>query len=325
MKILIVEDKRETIEGILDFCNDNNYVYKIIDDFNNVFTELNSEDYDLIVLDLKRDPGEDYPGNTIFEQIWGKRFLPIIVNSTFYTTIYDHPFVKYSDKDEEKVKEYLVELSSKIENLKNIREYSNRLFVEGLRAFKRDGETPTILTQRVIMYMEHWLENQINKDVLLPADIQIISLPDYSELITCDIIESIPIYGQSKQMYMIFSPWCDIHNNEEIDLECKPLKKIPNSAVRDKLKSGKNSGGKDGLILLPDNEKFKDMYVDCKSTELIPKKSISLSPNEHDVSLFKYRKLLSIASPYKERMIKICYDDRSRIGVPNLDKESWWR
>ena len=329
MKILIVEDKRETILGILDYCDDNDLKYKIIDDFDSVLEELESQQYDLLVLDLKKDPTETYPGIDIFNEIWEKRFIPVIVYSTYYQhmQIQEHPFVKYFEKDqEEKVKETIGEFSGKIQVVKELKTAMNKLFLDGLRAYKYE-EDPNVSLQRIILYMKNLLENQENHDIFLPADVQLIDLPTYSGLITCDILESIPISGELSERYMILSPWCDIYNNDDVIIECKPLVKYDDlkDGLKKSVKDNKNNGGADGYILLPDNDKFVGLVVDCRNTKLISKKDISLNSKENDISEYKYRKIFSIASPYRERMIELCYSNRSRIGVPNLDKDSWWR
>ena len=331
MKILIVEDRLETIYGILDFCEDNGYAKEVIDNFELAVPKLKTDEYDLLILDLKKDPTEDYPGFEIFNKVWEECFLPVIVFSSYLLNmpeIIDHPFIKYFEKDkEEDVKTAIKEFELKNDNIRKLKKTINELFIFGLRAYKKNEEH-SILMQRIMLHMGNWLENYMNQDLLLPADIMLIDLPHYSGFITCDIIEEIPIVGSSEESkkYMIFSPWCEICGDLNVNMECRKLiniNKLPERA-RQKLENNKNNGGCESYILLPNNSKFKDLVVNCKSIELIKKKDISLFSDEQDVSRFKYRKIFTIPSPYRERMIKICYDNRSRIGVPNIDENSWW-
>ena len=106
MKILIVEDRLETIYGILDFCEDNGYAKEVIDNFELAVPKLKTGEYDLLILDLKKDPTEDYPGFEIFNKVWEERFLPVIVFSSYFLNmpeIIDHPFIKYFEKDKEEI------------------------------------------------------------------------------------------------------------------------------------------------------------------------------------------------------------------------------
>ena len=45
---------------------------------------------------------------------------------------------------------------------------------------------------------------------------------------------------------------------------------------------------------------------------------------EINTNSFDYRKVVSIASPFKERIINLIYHNEGRIGVPNLNKLNWW-
>lgn len=330
MKVLIAEDKLETIQSIVDFCKDNKIVYKVLNEFDDVIPELKQEVYDTIILDLKKDPGQDYPGYDIFKQIWSQKFIPVIIYSAYYDNIsnkVDHPFVSYFDKSQEdnvisQLKKYL----SMNEKIIKIREKMNDLFIQALR-FINEIDSNEIQFQRVLIGMKNYLDENQN-DVELPADVQYIIMPNYKSLATCDIIETIPQPGKEPQCFMIMTPWCEIaQSTNSIELECKIIcnNSCMNNESRVRLLKHGNDGGYSNHILLPDCSFFKKKVVDVSKNVIINSDEISLNSKETDLSRYKYRKIISIASPFRERMISLCYNNRSRIGVPNLDKNSWWK
>ena len=87
MKVLIAEDKVETIQLIKDHCDDKGIECKIIRNFDEVLSTLSATQFDVIILDLKKDPGADYPGYNIFDRIWKERFIPVIVFSAYYDKV----------------------------------------------------------------------------------------------------------------------------------------------------------------------------------------------------------------------------------------------
>ncbi len=329
MKVLIAEDKLETIQSITDHCSDNSIEYQIIQDFNDVLSTLATTHFDALILDLKKDPGEEYPGYDIFNQIWAERFIPIIIYSSYYDNLpnkVDHQFVSYFDKsEEEKVIVRLTEYLSMSEKITKIRSKMNDLFIQALR-FVNNNDSNDVQFQRVLIGMKNYLDED-NPNLSLPADVQYLVLPQYQSLATCDIVETIPQHNTESEFYMIMSPWCEIAQaGSPIELECKKI--IDNSSVnsetRNTIKNHSNEGGYRNYILLPDCKKLKKKIVDVTKTVIIKNDQISLNPNETDLNRYKYRKIISIASPFRERMIALCYNNRSRIGVPNLNKDSWW-
>lgn len=330
MRVLFAEDKNETIQGIVDYCKDKDIEYKILNNFDDVMPELKQNTYDTIILDLKKDPGQEYPGYDIFDEIWTRGFIPIIIFSAYYENIInkvDHPFVSYFDKSEEdKVILCLEKYLTMNEKIVQIRDKMNDLFVQGLR-FINEKDSNDIQFQRVLIGMKNYLdENQ--EDIQLPADVQYIILPEYKSLVTCDIIETIPVLGEEPQYYMIMSPWCEIaQSKSSIDLECKIIcdNNYLNNDGKKTLLNHSNDGGYRNQILLPNCQYFINKFIDVSKTIVINSNKISLNPKEMNLSMFRYRKIISIASPFRERIISLCYNHRSRIGVPNIDKNSWWK
>ena len=105
---------------------------------------------------------------------------------------------------------------------------------------------------------------------------------------------------------------------------CKKIIEF-NKQSRKKESGRLNDGGYKGKIYLPPNKFFKNCIVDCKDTIVISdKKVISINPKEIDTVNYTYRKITSIASPFKERIINLIYNHESRIGVPDLEENSWW-
>ena len=330
MKVLIAEDKVQTIQSIKDYCSDNKIECQIIENFDDVLSAVMAIQYDVIILDLKKDPGEDYPGYNIFDRIWKEKFIPVIVFSSYYGNMpykVEHPFVSYFDKTQEaEVVDCLDKYLALSKKINEIREKINDLFIQSLR-FLNNKDSDEVQLQRVLIGMKNYLDED-DPNITLPADVQYLVLPKYKSLATCDIIETVPEHNKEPEFFMIMSPWCEIARAPgSLELECKKIISLECESMKNigkDIRNHRNDGGYRNYIILPDCEKFQKKVVDVAQNALIKKDQISLDSNETDLSNHKYRKIISIASPFRERMIALCYNNRSRIGVPSLDKNSWW-
>ena len=121
---------------------------------------------------------------------------------------------------------------------------------------------------------------------------------------------------------MIITASCDLATAEKKQVVCKKIIPISKTKRRD-IKV--NDGGYKGKICLPPSNYFKNCIVSCEETFVIKDKDkISKNPEESDITRYEYRKIMSIASPFKERIINLIYNHDGRIGVPDLDESKWW-
>lgn len=96
MKILMIEDQRDNIEGIIDFCSDEEYEHEV-KNFGEGVSYIDQYNPDIIILDLKNNTDDRFEGCDIFDKIWEKSFRPVCVfsgqinESTIETAKYNYP------------------------------------------------------------------------------------------------------------------------------------------------------------------------------------------------------------------------------------------
>jgi len=342
-RALIIEDKPDKVQGILnEQFNTTEYVLtfeEIETDFDRGLEKLKNQVYDFLILDLKKDPGEDHPGGEIFESIWSgaNQFLPVIVFSAYHGNleVEDHPFVVKFDKTQEQgvIDHIKQKILPKLERVSELRKSINQVAREGFRAINLD-ENLEIQKYRMASYIKHHLENLHDESTVLPPDIQYILLPKFACLMAGDIIQKIPVAGQAQvanEHYMILESSCDMQrlaDGEERDILCKKIIPVDISSNTKKKSLRLSDGCKNNLIYLPKTrflgEDFVFSAVDTKQPLVIKQHSISLKSSEDNVDDYEWRKIASIASPFRERIISACYNYRARVGVNTLNEEGWF-
>ena len=354
-KILIIDNEDSEVSEIIDTDFSSEGV-EIEMDYEKSFEigmeKIQNNKVDILVLDLKKD-SDTYEGKGIFDKIWNgaNSFLPIIIFSTNLNrvdNIQKHPLIfKFNKSQEVEVINTIKNIIPKLSKIDKLKIELNKYFREGLRVIDEVDEK--MLTYRMSYYIKNFLENYQEDSLKLHPDIQYIVLPEYFKLYTCDILKkittdvslnSLPVFS------MILTPSCDMQKkNDAGELElideilCKRIIKHPaikedrsnESSVKGEVKSKVNDGCdfRTGHIYLPDHTfsgelKFEKMIIDAKSSIVIKQAKISLDPEETDIIHYQYKKIASIASPFRERIIALCYGHVSRIGVPDLDKDKWW-
>lgn len=335
--ILIIDDRPNTVQGIIDFLDQekvNNkkyeYIYKTKFEEGQQYFEDNFNNIDALVLDLRKDPSEEYPGKEILEKLWNTKFVPTVVFSVSSDEIdKKHNFIATFNKDQEDLaiswlRNIIENFISKIDKVKNS---INEIYRDGLRGLDNEysDEENSI---SVINYMSYVLEQKMhtkNRETRINPKIQYLIMDQYKDLQATDIIQSIPVSGQEIEYYMIITASCSLASSNKKQVVCKKI--IPISVADWKKEKGHfNDGGYRGKIYLPPNKYFKNRMVSCDSTFVIADKSrISKNPEEIDADSFDYRKIASIASPFKERIINLIYNHDGRIGVLDLDETKWWK
>lgn len=334
--ILIIDDKRESVQGILDFLDENKsknkkyeYVYRDKFEEGQQYFEKYFAEIDVLVLDLRKDPLEEYPGKNILQKLWDTRFVPTVVFSVSSNEVdVKHNLIATFNKDEEeKVISWLQNIIEHfICKIDKVKETINEIYRDGLRGLDKDysDEENSI---SVINYMSHVLEQKMyneDREIVINPKIQYLVMDHYKDLQATDIIQTIPVPGKETEYYMIITASCSLASPTKKQVVCK---KIVSLSVADwkKEKSKFNDGGYREKIYLPPNKYFKNCIVNCDSTFIIEDKGrISKNPEEINTNSFDYRKVVSIASPFKERIINLIYHHEGRIGVPNLNKLNWW-
>jgi hypothetical protein len=328
MNILVIDDKKEEVQGIIDHFTEQKDCCDFQFDFKKGEEKLrvSNSNIDLIVLDLHSAffDGTDKPGEGIFDELWSYCFVPTVIFSAYADAIPQrkHKFVGYFKKtDENKVIEFIEKFKKEdLERVRGIRRRINRLLKVGLEA-EDNKISESENSYKAALYLNYGiLEDALNlsKNTAMPASVQLILLPDYGFLFTCDVLQSMT---DPSHFVMVFTPDCDIAKDNLPVVLCKELDNSTFCKTE-----GLNDGGRvsEGRIFLPNNPYFSSTFVNCNKPEIVPKDQISIHPNETDSVKFRYKKILSIASPFKERIIRLNSDHDSRIGVPSIARESWF-
>lgn len=142
-RVLIVDDKRSSVEPVADLIRQNEFEAKIID-----FDEFESQAAryipEIVVIDLRREqnsePGSSEPGNNITRKVWTHHFCPIVIYSA-RLDLADvrpgaHPLVKHVQKgvgSDEGVLRALEELRPYAEAMRRGHDENRLMFAQAMR------------------------------------------------------------------------------------------------------------------------------------------------------------------------------------------------
>ena len=130
MKIFLVEDKLEDIQGILDYCEEHDHTTEVCQ-FKDTIARLESFDPDIIILDLQNNT-EEYDGCPALDHLWKSNFRPTcvfsgqIVEALIDEADYKSPLVCFVTKGDEKpVIQFIEEIASFAVSISAMRHETN--------------------------------------------------------------------------------------------------------------------------------------------------------------------------------------------------------
>ena len=336
MKVLMIEDNVEDIEGIIDYCKELRWEQET-KSFDEGLRYIEEYDPDIIVLDLQDKVDDSFPGSSILDIIWNKSFRPVcifsgqIVNASVDGEKYPSPLIRFITKgDEGPVKEYLSQMAPYTPIIRDLQE-------KMYEAFRRSFDVlnyvflDKILDKNIIAFLcncrmkeSFSLELQ---DSTLPAWGQYI-YPSLSEhMLTGDVICLDDDFNnkapQDRTYYVIISQSCDIITKKTsriLAVKCKDSQmlsalNLPSKTkeARERLTKYLNAGYEKNLFFLPSfGEILPELVADMKDIFTI---------EFYDVK--KYKKIISLSSPYCERLVWAYMQNACRPGVPSLDVQRW--
>lgn len=337
MKVLMIEDNTDDIAGIIDYCAEQGWEQEN-KSFEKGLAYIEEYNPDIIVLDLQDKADDCFPGSSILDKIWNKSFRPVcvfsgqIVNASVDIEKYPSPLIRFISKgDEDPVKEYLSQIAPYTQIIKEMQEKMHEAFRRSFDVLKyvfQDG----IQDENIIAYLCNCrMKDSFSlelKESTLPAWGQYI-YPSLSEnLRTGDVIcldddfkNKAP---QDRTYYVIISQSCDIKTKRiprVLTAKCVDTKILYDrlslstkvDKARSKMRSILNAGYQDNLFILPSfGEILPDLVVDMKDISTI----------EFD-DMGKYKKIISLSSPYCERLVWAYMQNACRPGVPSLDVQRW--
>ena len=355
MRILFVEDQRETIEPAMDAIKD------LLEEpdlrvcgFEDAENTLKIFRPHLVILDLIRDgstPEPEYEGLNTYRSIWERHFCPVVVYSArkdeFDVKVEHHPLVRSVSKgsgSEEVVASVVTDLKPHLEALRNTEEQIEECLSLAMRETAlRASATPSEIEQmveivtrsgrrRVAAMMDEPMAGQSRlaswEIYLYPPVTEDIQLGDILKRSDGDNVEP-------SSFRIVLTPSCDMVDSSSQQpkvetvlaakccsmregLDLTSFKGITSpSRLKDRLPSTiLNPGYYHPIIPLPALGKdIPVMAANLRDLELIPMGGIT------DESLFS--RIASVDSPFREMVAWAYMQTAGRPGLPDRDTSSW--
>lgn len=349
MKVLIVEDRIETVKGIISHCEEKHWTCQHIafEEFEKYLKDFNP---DVIVLDWKEDASGEGKGGPILERIWTEKFVPIIIFSAIAETINLEEYLKESTLvhiqpkgDEAPVIEYLNSISPFVPVITGLKKEFNKALIEALNSIEMMSKIYPI-TEHVMLYVfAKRVSTYFDKergDITPPPWIQYTYPSIIKNLCACDIIRSIPsdglvsTIGDAEEYMLILTPSCDMAQckvSHALCAKCYPKEKfhdfgLMTTPTRNQLKritSLLNTGYNNSLVSLPNiPEVLPYLTADLKKVTLLPIEKIAIGEEKIE-NHHEYCRIASIDSPFREQIVWAYMINSCRPGVPNRDIENW--
>lgn len=362
MFILIIDDKEETIRGIKDEFEMRGDRVDLCD-FTNCQDRIKRTDIDLIIADWKDDDTNDNKGEEVLECIYNAFVPTIIFSAmapileeTINQKRKNNPFIELISKgDEEPVIKKIVEWEKSIELFRYIKKNMNSALLSAIALLAPDiskdidkNVLSYYLNRRAANYLlENSVDGEITEDIekLTPAWMEYDYPATSKTLLVADILAK--ERGDNRDYYVVLTPSCDMarldetksKNRQVVVAKCIDDKAIlsgltiPNTNEAKKKKDSfiENASKKFreaclGLIALPEMPKIMPrLTVNFKDLDLLTHYEIALSEDEFNKNKdrYKYFRVASIESPYREQIVWGYMTCACRPGVPERDYKKW--
>jgi len=338
MKVLFIEDDESAVQGIKDFCDDKGYSYEH-PPFEDALSYIEKYDPDILVLDLKNNDTDGFEGCDILDKAWEYNFRPTcvfsgqIVPSTIEQEKYRSPLIRFVDKgNDNPVKKFIEDIAPYTSCIRAVRIEAHKAMRKSFDFFNlamKDGIIDSnvmaaLCGNRIKAYFDN--ENSNNDLPIWSQYIYPIMSEDFS---TGDVIMlNKPQSGvdYENNFFVVLSQSCDIaHRKIKCVLlaKCFPIDRILKvnkgsgdiyERTPDELKTIFNAGFLNQWVPLPGIEDvMPDIAVNLKKLTMVKLEDLSTN----------YQKVVSLSSPYKERLIWAYMQTACRPGVPDLAVEEW--
>ena len=335
MKVLMIEDNADDIVGIIDYCSEQGWEQEV-KNFDECFQYIEECDPDIVILDLQdKSEEETFTGRNIIKRIWEKSFRPVcvfsghVVNPNAEKEEYPSPLIEFYPKgDESPVIKYLSAIAPYAHSIKEMQIKMNNAFrssFEVLRYLIKDQ----ITDENIMGYL---CNNRIKE--YFSNDEEDIKLPPWGQYIypvlsknysTGDIVCETRKYNSctsAKNFYIVLSQSCDLAHRKVNNILLAKCCSI-NSVIKKKKDEDLTQGELESLL----NEGYIGKYFPLPKLEgVIPDLVVNLK-DLHTMSiesfLSEYRVIVSMSSPYRERLVWAYMQNACRPGVPTLDVKKW--
>ncbi len=354
MKVLIIDDQKDSVSGIIDFCEDKSWDVQW-SDFVNCYKYIFEFDPDVVILDWREDAEEIEAGKGILESIWDNGYRPIIIFSANVAFIdvanlkEESNLLKIIPKgDENPVNNELLQIEKYVVSLSSFRKDMSKALIKSLNSVEyikdqdgvADNAVSYILSKRASSYFE-----EIYSDNIEPYWVQYACPPMSNSLCVCDIIRICSEEGKENEeglvneYRVILTPSCDMvcvggrapkvthvlcaYCDKKEKFHNMTLVENPKDENINKVVSKLNVGYNNRYVPLPRlPQKIPYMTIDLKHVDLIPIDEIATSAEKKTAST-KYYRVASVFSPYREQIVWAHLQNSCRPGVPDRNMNDW--
>ena len=229
MKVLIIDDQKDSVSGIIDFCKDNSWDVQL-SDFVNCYKYIFDFDPDVVILDWREDAEEIEAGKGILESIWSNGYRPIIIFSANVAFIdvenlkEESNLLKIIPKGDEKpVNNELLQIEKYVVSLSSFRKDMSKALIKSLNSVEyikdqegvADNAVSYILSKRASAYFEEKYTDNID-----PYWVQYVCPPMSNSLCVCDILRVCSEEGNENdegsvnEYRVVLTPSCDMVKEE---------------------------------------------------------------------------------------------------------------
>ena len=354
MKVLVIDDIKDSVKEILDSCDENGWD-KRLSGFDDAYSAIMEFDPDVIVLDWREDAENIDTGETILDKIWNITFRPVVL-FTANAAIIDITskrekssmlqviskgdeapvinFLKGIERFASELSEYRARMSTAL--ITSLNSIDHLKTVEAIEA----SAVGYILSKRTSAFFDdHYISE------LSPSWVQYLCPPISDCLNVCDIIRvknaeaDMASIGSPEEYLLILTPSCDMYHSVDRDPKvthvlcghCYPKEKFhgmglsadPTEKQIERVQSYLSLGYNSSYVSLPGFANIIPyMTVDLKKIELVKIDEIAIDKSLLTDDKFYYR-VASICSPFREQIVWAHLQNSCRPGVPDRNMELW--
>lgn len=353
MKALVIEDNKDTVQGILDYFEDNGWESRICG-FADAPHNLLSFRPELIIMDWMYDAENTDAGKSIFDNIYEFCFVPTIVFSALAKTISldeivaCNPLIEVYEKgDESVVIERIKEWAPYIEPVSGLKMELNKSLLSSSRVIdyfiRLKANEPEVIKYMLNKRASFCFDDDfIATEKGLPQWVSYEYPPSKEELFVSDILRkcspemNVNKPGQAKDYYVVLTPSCDMarldKDSEKMILiaQCEDpnvlIKKANISSNEDKaIKSLSNifhTGYYNSLVPMPAlPQVMPSLVINLKDISLV--KYNLIGKTERDIEGKEFYRVSSMISPYREQIVWAHLIDSCRPGLPERNVNAW--
>ena len=359
LNVLMIEDDPDLADTVKELAEErlSPVEFSIEKDFNRAIDSLSRTKPDVVILDLALDESHrtQFPGSGIWEEVWARRFCPIVVYTARAESVEDqlpsdHPFVRLVAKGPDTDEEVIGIVGGFSSHVQGIHAVEDRI-LQTLQQVLKDvsvhvfaGETDEDVRRDMLMRAARRRIAAVLDHDVIAEDRQLANWEKYiipplePDLMMADLIRERAKPPTDPTAYrVIITPTCDMVRSQGPKVHSalvagccdwkvfftKGANLAPNtgaSKLKGKLPALLNECYADGYLLLPEYPKvFPSMTVNLRDLALVALENIG-DPADEDKG---FERVASIDSPFREQVAWNYLQVTGRPGAPPCDNQGW--